>query len=302
MILVTGGTGFVGREIVKQLLQDGHSVRILARAPKRAHTLFHACNCEIVGGDILDPHSLTAAMRDVKAVVHLVGIINEGFGESFAQTHVEGTRNVLEAAVSAKVKRFLHMSAAGTRPHAVSRYHQTKFAAEQLVRESGLQWTIFRPSLIYGRQDLFTATIVKIAKLGRGLLPCPFAGETILQPVAVSAVARAFGRALANEQALEKTYDLCGEPLTMKQILTEICLANDIKPRLLPLPAEIIKPLAYLADILLPLTPLSYDQALMLEEDQHGDANDAVRDLGFSPGDFVETINHKPSQVELALA
>jgi NADH dehydrogenase len=302
MILVTGGTGFVGREIVKQLLQDGHAVRVLARTPKRAYTAFHAYDCEIAEGDVLDKKSLAHAMRGIKAVVHLVGIIREGFRETFAQTHVEGTRNVIAAAGAARVKRYLHMSAAGTRPHAVSHYHQTKYAAEQLVRESDLQCTIFRPSLIYGKNDLFTNTIAQAAKLSRGIVPCPFDGETVLQPVAVGDVATAFCRALANEQALGKTYDLCGAPLTLKEILTEICRANDIKPRLLPIPGNIIKPLAYFADILLPLSPFSYDQAVMLEEDQHGDSSLAAQDLGFAPGDFVETINRQPSQIELALA
>jgi uncharacterized protein YbjT (DUF2867 family) len=304
MILVTGGTGFVGREIVKQLLSDGHQVRVLARNPKRAHTIFHAHDCEIFEGDILDKDSLSAAVSGVKAIIHLVGIISEGVhDDAFEKIHVEGTRNVIEAAANGQVKRYLHMSAAGTRPHAVSRYHKTKWAAEELVRASNLQWTIFRPSLIYGQQDLFTTTIARAAKASRGVLPCPFGGETMLQPVAVSAVATAFIRSLANELSLGKTYDLCGEPLTLKEIFIEICRANDIhQPKIISVPGEIVKPLAYFSDILLPSSPLSYDQALMLEEDQHGDNRPAVRDLGFDPGDFVEIINHKPDQVELALA
>ncbi|MDR0533266.1 MAG: NAD(P)H-binding protein [Verrucomicrobiales bacterium] len=302
MILVTGGAGFVGREVVKQLLQDGHSVRVLARTPKRAYTAFHAYDCEIAEGDILDKKSLAHAMRGVKAVVHLVGIIREGFRETFEQTHVEGTRNVIAAAEAAGIKRYLHMSAIGTRPHAVARYHQTKWAAEQLVRESRLQWTIFHPSLIYGKDDLFTHSIEQAAKLGRGIMPVPFNGETILQPVAVGDVARAFANALANEQALGKAYDLCGEPLTLNEIVSEICRANELKPRLIPVPGEIVKTLAYFAGIMLPVTPLSYDQALMLEENHHGDSSAAEQDLGFSASDFVETLNRKPSQVELALA
>jgi len=292
----------VGREVVKQLLQDGHSVRVLARTPKRAYTAFHAYNCEIVEGDILDKKSLAHAMRGVKAVVHLVGIIREGFRETFEHTHVDGTRNVIAAAEAAGVKRYLHMSAIGTRPHAVSRYHQTKWAAEQLVRESHLQWTIFRPSLIYGKDDLFTNTIEQAAKLSRGIMPMPFDGETVLQPVAVADIARAFANALANEQALGKVYDLCGEPLTLNEIVTEICRAHEIKPRLIPVPGDIFKTLAYFAGVFLPVTPLSYDQAVMLEEDHHGDNSAAVRDLGFGASDFVETLNRKPSQVELALA
>src|SRR5271154_4506774 len=134
MILVTGGTGFVGHEVVGELLALGYRVRLLARHPERADSFAHHPRVELVQGDALRPDTLPAAMA----------------GE---QAHTEATRNVLAAAKQAGVTRWVQMSAIGTRPFARSRYHLTKWEAEELVRQSGLDWTIFRPSLIYGHDE-----------------------------------------------------------------------------------------------------------------------------------------------------
>ena len=141
-VLVTGATGFVGGEIVRELHQAGHSICFLARNPgdRCAQELISHYAAEIKTGNVLEAESLTGAVSGVDAVIHLVGIISEAGESTFENVHTRGTQNMIAAAQKAGVKRFIHMSALGTRPNAVSRYHKSKWAAEEAVRQSGLDY------------------------------------------------------------------------------------------------------------------------------------------------------------------
>jgi uncharacterized protein YbjT (DUF2867 family) len=219
MILVTGGTGFVGQEVVQQLLGLGAQVRLLVRQPERAGKLAVARNprVELVAGDALKPETLPAAMIGVQAVIHLVGIIAETSHVTYEQAHIEATRNLLTAAKQVGVTRWVQMSAIGTRPEARSRYHLTKWRAETLVRESGLDWTIFRPSLIYGYDErdrllnmLHLVLSSPVDFLTLHSMPLIDGGTPRIQPVSVKEVARCFALAPAKEAAIGQTYDLVG--------------------------------------------------------------------------------------------
>ena len=118
MILVTGGTGFVGREVIRELLALGYKVRLLVRNPQRAHFFANDSRVEIVQGDVLQPETLSAAMANVQSVIHLIGILVETPRVTYEQAHGEATRNLLASARQAGVTRWLQMSAAGTRPGA----------------------------------------------------------------------------------------------------------------------------------------------------------------------------------------
>jgi len=166
-VLVTGGSGFVGQEVLYRLEAEGHFARALARNPQSpaAHRMTTRCKVEIHQGDIVQPESLRAAVDGIEAVIHLVGIISEVGDQTFENVHARATQNMVAAAHATGMRRFLHMSALGTRANAAARYHQTKWAAEEEVRRSGLDYTLFRPSLIYGPQDQFANVFAKIARL-----------------------------------------------------------------------------------------------------------------------------------------
>ncbi|VVM05416.1 NADH dehydrogenase,E; NADH dehydrogenase [Methylacidimicrobium cyclopophantes] len=222
-VLVTGGTGFVGRHLVRRLVELGYRVRVLTRDAKRAaarlpeHTAF-------VEGSPLDPNVCRRACQGVDAVVHLVGILTEQREATYREAHVQATRLLLTAAKENGVRRWLHMSALGARPYAPSRYHQTKWTAEELVRSSDLHWTIFRPSIIYGPDDHFLTVFRDLFSqpLFRyfGLLPLPGGGASPLQPIAVQDVVAAFTRALVLPETIRKEYVLCGPD---RMSLAEIC-------------------------------------------------------------------------------
>lgn len=149
-VLVTGGSGFVGRALISTLVNRSHDVHVLSRSQKQLPR-----GVSGVRGDVTQRASLKPACQGMEAVIHLVGIISEAGNQTYEKVHVGGTRNMLEAAGDCGVRRFIHMSALSTRPNARARYHQTKWQAEELVRASALEWTIFRPSIIYGPEDGF---------------------------------------------------------------------------------------------------------------------------------------------------
>ncbi|MDD4933959.1 MAG: NAD(P)H-binding protein, partial [Methylacidiphilaceae bacterium] len=206
-VLVTGGTGFVGSHLVSRLVELGYQVRVLTRQAIRGRTL-PAERCTIIEGSPLDLDACRRASRETDAVIHLVGILTENRESSYREVHVQATRHLLAAAKENGVRRWLHMSALGSRPYAPSRYHQTKWTAEELVRSSDLHWTIFRPSVIFGTGDhlltslrsLFSQSLFRYF----GILPLPGGGASPLQPVAIRDVVSAFTRALILPETIGK--------------------------------------------------------------------------------------------------
>ncbi len=260
MILVTGGTGFVGQEVVGELLALGYKVRLLVRHPQRAARFAHHPRVELVRGDALQPETLPAAMAGVRAVIHLIGIIAETSRVTFEQAHVDATRHLLAAARQSGVTRWIQMSAAGTRAKAPSRYHLTKWEAEELVRQSGLDWTIFRPSLIYGHDERD-----RLLNLLRLALSAPFdliqlysfpllnGGRAHVQPVNVREVAHCFAHAVAKEAGIGRTYDLVGPvSLTWREMVGKILAALGKKALYEEIPLLLLlRGLLWLAVILL---------------------------------------------------
>ncbi len=206
-VFVAGGTGFVGGNLCKALLESGHEIRLLVHGRR---TVSEA-GVERIEGDVTNLESFAASVSGCDAVINLVGIIREfpAIGITFEKLHMQATRVMIEATRQSGVRRFLQMSALGTRADAVSLYHQTKWQAEELLRGSGLDWTIFRPSLIFGPGDAF---VNMLADLIRKLPVVPVIGdgEYRLQPIAVSDVARCFVTSLELTGTIGKTYDLCG--------------------------------------------------------------------------------------------
>lgn len=209
-VFLTGATGFVGNEVLRQLVAAGHGVRALVR-PGSEKKLAVLDNVEVHHGDATDPATLTGALADCDAVIHLVGIIREfpDRGITFERLHVEATGNVLAAAQEQGVRRYLHMSSNGTGPAGTTGYHRTKWQAEGAVRGSGLDWTIFRPSLIFGPGGEFVAMLADLIRK-TPVVPVIGDGKYRMQPVAVAQVAESFVRALSLPETIGQTYHLGG--------------------------------------------------------------------------------------------
>ena len=295
-VFVTGGSGFVGREILWQLHEAGHAIRLLSRrgGSDEVRQLAYRHRAEVIDASADSVASLTTAMRGCDAVIHLVGIISETKRNTFQQVHVDLTRSVLAAATAAGVKRFIHMSALGAKAGARSRYHQTKWQAEELVRNSGLAWTIFQPSVIYGRDDGFVNLLAGICRWSP-VIPIFGPGTNQLQPVAVENVARAFVGALDSAASIGAIYELCGpEVFTMNQLWAEVLRAIGRRRRCIHLPMALARMqvgcLEIGASLVGRASPLTRDQLLMLEEDNTGDPSKAANDFQLSAPSFADGI------------
>ena len=283
-VFVTGGTGFVGRAVIHALRAEGYAVRCLVRrGSERDLRGFGAI--ERVEGDVLARQSLDAGLSGCDAVVHLVGIIRErpAINATFERVHVQGTQNVLDAAAAAGVRRYLHMSALGTHVGARSRYHRTKWAAEEAVRSSPLPWTIFRPSIIYGPGDEFV-TMLRGMIEGLPVVPVIGSGRQKLQPVPVAQVAEGFARALALEASVKHTYDVGGpDAVSMVELLDAIAAAlSRRRPLKVHVPVGLVRPVTRLL-YRLPGYPLTPDQLLMLEEDNTCDPSAFYSTFALTP-------------------
>lgn len=289
-VFVTGASGFVGREVVRQLLKSDHQVRVLLRSESSG---VRAENLEISVGDTTQPESLFPAVAGCDAVIHLVGIIREfqSRGITYDTLHRESTLNVLAAAEQCGVSRYLQMSANGTSAAATSGYHQSKWAAEQLVRQSSLNWTIFRPSLIFGPDDLFVNMLAGlIRKLP--IVPVLGDGKYRLQPVSVSNVAEGFVTSLSDPKCHAKTYH-CGGPhaYSYNKVLDLIGVALGKKSVCkLHHPLFLMKPVISVLQSF-PQFPMTSDQLQMLLDENICDPTTWSADLNIMLDDFAQGIS-----------
>jgi uncharacterized protein YbjT (DUF2867 family) len=228
-IVVLGGSGFVGRHLVARCVAAGHSVVVVTRRRGNARELFLLPTVDVIQADSFDVTALTRVLRGADVLVNLVGILNEGGRNTFDRVHVELARTTVAACRSAGVRRFLQMSALAAAADAPSRYLRSKAAAEQIVTESGLAWTVFRPSVIFGREDHF---LNLFAQLGRILPVIALAGATArFQPIWVGDVAECFTHAVSDDLTVVQRYDLCGPQAYTLHDLVAWTLATAGTPR-----------------------------------------------------------------------
>ncbi|MFL5760157.1 MAG: complex I NDUFA9 subunit family protein [Thermomicrobiales bacterium] len=218
-ILITGGTGFVGGSLVPALA--GRPLRLLVRDPSSS-PIKASPAIEIVQGDVTDLTSLAEAARGCDTVIHLVAIIEERDGATFDRIIREGTVNMVEAAKSASVKRFVNMSALGASDRPGFDYMRAKWRAEEAVKSSGLDWTIVRPSVIFGPGDGFVNALAGVVR-GFPVVPVVGDGKTRFQPVSVRDVADAFAAIVDDPMTARQTFELGGpDQLTYEQMLNLI--------------------------------------------------------------------------------
>jgi len=286
-IFIAGGTGFVGGHLVAALRKKGHELRLLSHRQSSNATN----GIDLVEGDVSRPESFEQAVSGCDAVINLVGIIREYPYRrvTFERLHTQATANMLAVTARAGIQRYLQMSALGTRPDAVSRYHVTKFHAEQLVRSSGLDFTILRPSLIYGPKDAFINMLAGQLRLAP-FMPVIGNGSYRLQPIHADDVARCFVMALEMPETIGQVYELCGnERLNYEELLDAISFAMGrtvtFKPHLpLGLAKMVIPFLQHL-----PRFPITTDQLQMLIEENICDGC-WKKTFRFEPKNFHEGI------------
>ncbi len=264
-VCVLGGTGFVGRHIVRLLCAQGVAVRVPTRSPDRLRQALASLPVAAVSADVHDVTQLTNMFEGVDAVINLVGILHEQGGQTFQRVHVELPRKVIEAARIAGVKRLLHMSALNAAPDGPSAYLRSKGEAEMLVQTGGLQATLFRPSVIFGAGDSFLTLFAKLAKW-MPVLPLACA-DAKFQPVWVENVAQVFVHSLNDAASIGQRYDLCGPQVyRLRELVMVAAACRGRHPLIVPLP----KSVAYLqASVMewLPVKLMTRDNFYSMQQD-----------------------------------
>ena len=263
-ILILGGTGFVGRAICSKLVADGHSITVPTRRRDNARALFPLPSVTIEEVDASDLATLTRLVSGKDAVINLVGILNG----NFERIHVTLTATILGACKATGVTRYLHMSALGASANGPSEYQKSKAKAEILVRASGLDFTIFAPSVIFGRGDAFLNKFAHMVRLTPPFMPMVLPGASAkFQPVAVDDVARAFVVAINNESTYCQRYELVGPKVyTLKQLVTYVmALAHD-RHMIIALPGFATSILASILQFV-PTKPLTPDNVKSMSVD-----------------------------------
>lgn len=283
VVTVFGGSGFIGRHLVRRLAADGCIVRVLVRNPERAAFLkMYGEPGQIVPmyGDVADTASVAGAATESFEVINLVGILYEKGRRTFQRIHVEGAANVAKASADAGVDRLVHMSAIGADPASPAEYGRTKAAGEREVRAAFPRATIIRPSVVFGPEDDFFNRFASLARFS----PALPVFKTRFQPVYVGDVADAFMAVLADPETAGKVYELGGPRVIGFRELMQIMLREIGRKRaLVPLPLSIAQLEAVFLEML-PVPPLTRDQVKLLGRDNIVDPGAlSFKDLGIQP-------------------
>ena len=273
MILLTGGTGFVGGHVAHTLRAQSRNVRALVRDPDRAEKLV-TWGCELAAGDVTDPAGLKRAVAGCDVVVHLVAII-AGPRSEFERVMTHGTKNLVAAAQEAGVRRFVLMSALGVSEETkdLTPYYHAKWEMELTVKESGLEHVIFRPSFVFGPDGGVLPLFVRQVRWSP-LTPVLGKGENRLQPIWVEDVAEYFAASVDLPAAGNRTFELGGrDAITWNELYERIAKALGKRRARVNVPFGLVRPAAALAERL-PRPPITRDQIKMLE------AGDNVCDNG----------------------
>ncbi|MEY2626075.1 MAG: hypothetical protein RL412_1850 [Pseudomonadota bacterium] len=284
-ITVLGGTGFVGSALVARLAAAGHRLRLPSRNPYAARHLAVLPNVERIRADIHDPETLRRVVADSDVVINLVGILNEKgrSGRGFELAHAELTRKTIVACIETGVSRYLHMSALGASESGPSHYLRSKGVAERHVRAApaSLDWTIFRPSVIFGRGDSLLNRFAGLLRLSGGVMPLARAGAKF-SPVWIDDVVSSFEAALLGGATSRQSYDLCGpEVITLADLVRYTGSLAGTGARIVSLPDAVGRLQALVMDFV-PGKPFSTDNFLSLTVDNICQENGFAR-LGITP-------------------
>jgi NADH dehydrogenase len=304
LVVVFGGSGFIGTHVVRALAKRGARVRIAMRRPHLGHTLRvlgDVGQVQLVQANVRFPESIERALEGADAVVNLVAVLHERGTQRFNALHVQGARAIAEAAARRGVTRVVHFSALGAAP-AGARYARSKYAGERAVLEAAPTATIMRPSIVFGPGDHFFNRFGQMARNPwldgmLGAIPLIGGGKTKFQPVFVGDVADAVCAALERDEARGRIYELGGPSVySFKELMQFIVRETERRTPLLPLPFVFAYPLGLLVSwVLGPFIdpPLTGDQVILLRRDNIVAADSqagSLEDLGVAPLESIEAV------------
>jgi uncharacterized protein YbjT (DUF2867 family) len=291
MVLVTGATGYIGRHLVARLVAQEERPRCLVRNISRAANILPAGKIEFVKGDTTSPATLETAVQGIDTIVHTAFITadhKQSAGNQYEATNVQGTANLIEAAKKAGVKRIIVLSGLGTRPDQPGSYMQGRYLAEQMVKESGLDWTIIQPSVLFGKNGPFIKGLTDLIRTSP-VVPLIGGGKVMFQPIYVEDVVTVILNVLHEpERTKDKTYTIGGPAYySFTQIIDALLHAMHKRRIKAPAPTPLVGVGAAVMEAVLPKPPLTKAAMTLFTFDNTTDLHSVERDFGFTPVSFT---------------
>lgn len=291
--MVTGGTGFIGGALVSYLFQLGEPVRMLLRPSKASPKLPVQTALDVAVSTLDDPRSLRASMKGVTHIVHLAGAEHKGLRARLMDVDVEGTRQVLEAAVEVGVKRIIYLSHLGADRSSAYPVLKAKAMAEGHILRSGMDFTILRSAVVFGKGDHFTTSLARLLRLSPGIFLVPGHGRAVLQPIWVEDLAACLVNALQDETASNRIIAVGGgEHLSFNEIIDIIAAKLRFNRRKLHVPFPYMRTLALLVESLFPRFPVSVFWLDYLSTDRACGLDTLPRQFGIIPARLSQKLEY----------
>src|SRR5438046_3271669 len=291
MILITGSTGYVGRHLVARLVAQGERPRCLVRDINRAKRMLPSSKVELVTGETTSLTSLDAAVHDVDTIIHaafLTADNKQSAGNEYEKTNVQGTANLIKAAKKAGVKHIIEISGLGTKPDRPGSYMQGRYLSEKMLKESGLDWTIIQPSVLFGKNAPFIKGLVDLIRTAP-VVPLIGSGKTMFQPIWVEDVYTVIVKVLEDsEHTTNRTYTIGGPAYYSFTQLINVLLKSMHKQRIkVPAPTPLVGIGAAVMEAVLSKPPLTKAAMTLFTFDNITDLKSVERDFGFTPMSFT---------------
>lgn len=297
MILVTGGTGFIGRVLIRQLVAMGKNVRTLIRPSPETPQLPKGVPIEVAVSSLKDPRGLRAAMKDVEVVYHLVGVEGKGSRANLMDVDIQGTQAVVQAAREAGVARVMYVSHLGADRASAYPIFKTKGIAENFLRQSGLDYTIFRTGIAFGPNDHFTTGLAFLLHALPSIFLIPGDGSNLLQPIWVEDLATCLVWALEDSGTRNQTFSLGGpEFLPFVDILHQMMDVLAIRRTLVSMGPAYLRSLTVLFEDNFPAFPVSGFWLDYLAADRTSSLDTLPRAFGLLPSKFSQRLDHLRGQ------
>ena len=293
MILVTGGTGFIGQLVVRQLKLADQSIRLLLRPSRHSPKIPYGYAIDAAISSLSDERSLRAAMKGVDTVIHLVGSERLSSRADFSNVDVLGTQTLVRAASEAGIRRFIYLSHLGADQSSAYPVLRAKGLAEVAISRSTMNFTILQSAVAYGPGDQFTTSLARLLKLSPGFFFAPEGGESMLQPVWGEDLAACISWLVEDEAFQRQTVMVGGgEYLTFKQVVETICENIGIRRRLRSLNPVRLRALAVWVENTFPAFPVSMYWVDYLAADRTCAIDSMPRQFGILPARFGHQLGY----------